>query len=201
MCVWLCICACVMWWNRNPTVLNDLWLKSSMSTLWFTLSPHVTVHTHAQTKSASYWRQTRAYESACTHLRARASWASIRNIVIWCCSAQAVSSLHTIQFPPKTFEEEILRGVGRNDYCFVLHLWCFVLLVQKVKADSKQTNKQTAKVGGEKLASTNLPSEKRDMRPANSHWHYNHTTSENSSFPHSIVLPNCALLSFAPLLH
>lgn len=36
----------------------------------------------------------------------------------------------------------VLRRVVRYDYYFVSPLRCFVLLVQKVKADSKQTNKQ-----------------------------------------------------------
>ncbi len=143
-----------------------------------------------------------AYESACTHLRAQASRAR------W--SAQASSSMHTIRLPPWMFEDV---GVDRNDYYFVFYLRCFVLLVQKVKADSKQTNNKSESGGGGGgggggygglSRQQTFEWETRDTWLVNSHWHdkpgkihirkiFIHSFTSNR-----IVLPSCALLS---LLH
>lgn len=95
--------------------------------------------------------------------------------------------MHTIRFPLWMFEEKVLRRVDRNDYYFVFYLLCFVLLVQKVKADSKQTNKQRKWRGAYRA---NKPlSDKRETRD----WLIltdtinleKYTTSEKSSSTHS----------------
>lgn len=171
------MCVCVLCWNRNPTVLNDLWLKSSMSTLWFTVSPHVTVHTHAQMNSASYWRHSRAYESACTHahthLRASTGWADIRNIVIRCCSLQVFPSMYRLQFsfrPWRLRKKSCDVLIEMITILFFTSVFCFIGSLHKVKADSKQTNKQR-KWGGKAHCANKPPSEIQDMWLVNSNGH------------------------------
>lgn len=146
--------------NRNPTVLNDLWLKSSMSTLWFTLSPHVTVHTHAQMKSASYWRHTRAYESACTHTYARAQAEEI----LW---FDYVARRHF----PQCIQFRFHPRRSRKKSCDVLTEMITILfftsgvLFYWYRKWRQTPNKQTAKVG-----------RKTSARQQTSKWETRHVT-------------------------
>ncbi len=152
-------------------------------------------HTHTHTPRSN-WRHTQAYESACTHLRA--SWEIVRF------ARRHLRKCIQYGFRPGC-SRKVLRRVYRNYYYFVFYHWCFVLLVQKVKADSKQTNSER---GGEAYRTNKPLSEKWETRDlVNSHWHnkpgkiHIRTIFVHLFTSNRLVLPSCALLSFAPLIH